>query len=137
MDNLIWVIYLIDVLTQPMKGLAIMLVVLFIVGLVLHVVYSLCDTSEAAHRSDIDFIRMYKSLPVKTVTIVSFVILLLSNFIPSKDTAYKMLAVYGVSEVAKSDNVKELMGDGMDILKLTLKDYKEKLEGKLDKPKSN
>lgn len=138
MENLVWIIYLIDVLTQPMRGLGVLLVIFFVAGLVLHVAYALCDTSEGAKKDDKDFIKLYKSLPIKTVTVVSFVLLLLSNLIPTKDTAYKMLAAYGVSEVAKSENVQELMGDGMEVLKITLKDYKDKLtSSKEDTDKAN
>jgi phosphatidylserine synthase len=128
MENLIWVIYFIDVITQPMQGLGFLLLVMFIVGVVVHIVYTMCDKDDNAPRSDKDFIKLYNGLPVKTATVVSFTLLLLSNFIPTQDTAYKMLAVYGVSEVSKSENVQELMGDGLDVLKLTLKDYKNKLE---------
>ena len=127
MENLVWVIYLIDVLTQPMAGVGFMLFLCMIAALVLHVVYALCDKDNPSS-DESQFINFYKGLPVKTVGITSMLLLLVSNLIPSQDTAYKMLAVYGVSEVANNQNVQELMGDGMDILKLTLKDYKEKLE---------
>lgn len=138
MENLIWIIYLIDVLTQPMRGLGMLLVSSFVVGLVLHIVYVLGDTSENANKDDKDFIKLYKSLPIKTVTVISFTLLLLSNLIPTQDTAYKMLAAYGVSEVAQSGNVQELMGDGMEVLKITLKDYKDKLSSsKEDVDKDN
>jgi choline-glycine betaine transporter len=128
MENLIWVIYFIDVITQPMLGLGFLLVVLFILGMVVHIIYSMCNKDDNATTGDKDFIKLYNGLPVKTVTGLSFTLLLLSNFIPTQNTAYKMLAAYGVSEVSKSDNVQELMGDGLDVLKLTLKDYKNKLE---------
>lgn len=138
MENLIWIIYLIDVLTQPMMGLGFMLILFLVVGTVLHICYHLCDDSDDASSDDKTFIKMYNGLPVKTVTVVSFVLLLLSNLIPTQDTAYKMLAAYGVSEVAKSENVQELMGDGMEVLKITLKDYKDKLtSSKEDDGKAN
>ena len=138
MENLIWIIYLIDVLTQPMMGLGFMLLLFFAVGTLLHIYYHLCDDSDDAPYDDKTFIKMYNGFPVKTVTVVSFVLLLLSNLIPTQGTAYKMLAAYGVSEVAKSENVQELMGDGMEVLKITLKDYKDKLiSPKEDTDKTN
>lgn len=136
MENLVWVIYLIDVLTQPMAGIGFVLFLSMISAIVLHVVYALCD-KDSPSPDDIKFINFYKSLPVKTIGITSMLTLVVSNLIPSQDTAYKMLAVYGVSEVANNQNVQELMGDGMDILKLTLKDYKEKLEKSNEKETNN
>jgi len=42
-----------------------------------------------------------------------------------------MVAAYavneGVSAIAANEDVQEILGDGVDILKMTLKDYKEKL----------
>lgn len=125
MDNLIWVIYLIDVVCGGMVGLGTLCVVGLLITTTMFIVVK-CDPhhyngSKALSEGIINFKWGVCSVMFLTP-------LILSNFIPSQDTAYKMLAVYGVSEVSKSENVQELMGDGMDILKLTLKDYKDKLE---------
>ena len=127
MDNLIWVIYLIDVICGDMRGLTFLLVFTTAFSCLGYLLGHFAKGDQS-----FDVIR---ELPLGKLFSACVTILLISNLIPSQDTAYKMLAVYGVSEVSKSDNVQELMGDGMDILKLTLKDYKEKLEG--DKPKGN
>jgi len=134
MDNLIWVIYLIDVVCGDMVGIMFLCVFGFIGSFTM---FLLVKTAPTNYNGTPALSAGISNMKWGLFSILFLIPLLLSNFIPSKDTAYKMLAVYGVSEVAKSDNVKELMGDGMDILKLTLKDYKEKLEGSLDKPKSN
>tara|TARA_R110001592_G_C13193003_1_gene753626 strand:- start:73867 stop:74247 length:381 start_codon:yes stop_codon:yes gene_type:complete len=120
MDNLIWVIYLIDVVCKDMNGLGFLLFMFMIVSGAGYAIGHFTKDDESA-----DPIR---ELPLGRVFSFCILMLFLSNLIPSQDTAYKMLAVYGVSEVSKSENVQELMGDGMDILKLTLKDYKDKLE---------
>lgn len=125
MDNLIWVIYLIDVVCGDMKGLGVLCFLGSIVTIIMFIIVKYdplnYDGSKALSEGLINF-------KWGLCSVISLTPLLLSNFIPSQDTAYKMLAVYGVSEVSKSENVQELMGDGMDILKLTLKDYKDKLE---------
>lgn len=120
MDNLIWVIYLIDVVCGDMRGLTFLLVVTTVFSCIGYLLGHFAEGDQS-----FDGIR---ELPLGKLFSACVTILLISNLIPSQDTAYKMLAVYGVSEVSKSENVQELMGDGMDILKLTLKDYKDKLE---------
>ena len=125
MDNLIWVIYLIDVVCGEMHGLGFFLFMFMIPSGVGYVIGHFTKDDKSA-----DPLR---ELPLGKVFSFCILMLFLPNFIPSQDTAYKMLAVYGVSEVSKSENVQELMGDGMDILKLTLKDYKDKLESNTKK----
>jgi hypothetical protein len=120
MDNLIWVIYLIDVVCGDMDGLGFLLVVTTIFSFI---GYSIGHFTKEDRSAD-----GLRELPLGKIFSACITILMLSNLIPSQDTAYKMLAVYGVNEVSKSENVQELMGDGLDILKLTLKDYKDKLE---------
>jgi hypothetical protein len=125
MDNLIWVIYLIDVVCGDMKGIGAFCFIGLVVTLFMFILVK-CDPIN--YRGDKVLSSGMSNFKWGVCSVVFLTPLTLSNFIPSQDTAYKMLAVYGVNEVSKSENVQELMGDGMDILKLTLKDYKDKLE---------
>lgn len=132
MENLIWVIYLIDVLTQPMRGVGVLLVLTAMfgsVGLIIKVVTSSIENPSA---NDKVWGSILKKLPLKTMTYIPIALMLLSNLIPSQDTAYKMLAVYGVVEVSKQEDVKEVFGEGFEILKLTMQEYKKELESKGD-----
>lgn len=132
MENLIWVIYLIDVLTQPMKGVGVLLVLTAMfssVGLIIKVIVSSIENPSA---NDKVWGSVLKKMPLKTTTYIPIALMLLSNLIPSQDTAYKMLAVYGVVEVSKQEDVKEVFGEGFEILKLTMQEYKKELESKGD-----
>ena len=52
---------------------------------------------------------------------------LFALFTPSKDTSYKLLAAYGAMKVVENPDVQEILGEGVDILKLSLKEYKDSL----------
>lgn len=56
--------------------------------------------------------------------------ILLSVFLPSPETSYKIIAAYGAQTVAENPEVQEILGRSVDILKLTLSQYKESLEAK-------
>ena len=47
----------------------------------------------------------------------------LNTFIPTKDTAYKMLAAYGVQEVVKNDEVQKLAGKSLLVLEKAMDSY--------------
>ena len=120
MENLVWVIYLIDVLCSGWGGL----------GLILFVLGSGSSILYVAGHFDEDLTEICERLPIKSTTVVCVVLLLLGNLIPTKETAYKMLLAYGAVEVVQNEDVQEVFGDGLDILKLTIKEYKDELESK-------
>lgn len=130
MENLMWVIYLIDVICDDWVGLGLILFILFITSSACFVAKCVVDSEENPNQSDKVFAKTVSKFPLKTIMVLTSFLALLLNFIPSKDTAYKMLAVYGVNEVYENKDVQDIMGDGVDILKLTLKQYKEELESK-------
>lgn len=123
MDNLVWIIYLIDVFCDGMSGLGFVLILLFALSAAC---YGSLMFLELSGEDELT-IKVFERAPIKSVLVATSCLLFASSFIPSKETAYKMLAAYGVVEVAENENVQELMGDGMDILKATLKEYKKDL----------
>ena len=123
MDNLVWLIYFIDVICGDKAWMIFFLncIIMFAgVGGIMSLVFY----------GDKDYPEHLKKFPFGKIIGGVLAIHFLLGLIPPKDTAYKMLAAYGVSEVAKNETVQELMGDGMDILRLTLKEYKSELEAK-------
>ena len=64
---------------------------------------------------------------LKNISTVLIVAGLLTLFIPSKDTSYKLLAAYGAIKVVENPDVQEILGEGVDVLKLSLKRYKDSL----------
>ncbi len=129
MENLVWVIYFIDVICTSWVGVGSLLVLAFGGSLVCFMVLIYVNSlGERRTSDDEDFKNFASVVPLKTIMVTSGSILFLGSFIPSEDTAFKMLAAYGVSEVAQNEDVQNLMGDGLDILKITLKQYKDQLE---------
>lgn len=65
--------------------------------------------------------EFYKSLwPLKVFLLISIPLLF---FIPSKDTAYKMLAAYGVQSIITNPEVQKLGGKSLDVLNKTMDEY--------------
>ena len=48
---------------------------------------------------------------------------LLNSFIPSRDTAYKMLAAYGVQEIMVTDEAKKIGSKSLEVLDKAMSDY--------------
>lgn len=53
---------------------------------------------------------------------------LIGAVIPDKETAYQMLAAYGVQSIVENQEAKELASDGVDVLKAMLAKAKKELE---------
>lgn len=64
----------------------------------------------------------------KTVLFLSLPFYFFFLLMPDKETAYQMLAAYGVQTVAENERVQELAGDGLDVLQALMKKAKENLE---------
>lgn len=55
--------------------------------------------------------------------IVSVMLIILSAFIPSKDTMYTMAAAYGVQTAAENPNVQRVAGKSLEVLESKLDEY--------------
>ena len=121
--SLVWVIYLIDVVCQPWVGVSVLLIfsTLAFGGLTLAGCFT--TDKEELFSSDEAF-RLFLRKPVwKKLMIFGISILFLSNFIPERDTAYKMLAAYGVEEAIKLPQVQGIADKSLQVLNKAMDDY--------------
>ena len=133
--SLVWVIYLIDVICQPWVGVGILTFVgtLVCAGLT---VGSCFTTDKQALCSDDETFRLFLRKPVwKKLMIFGISILFLSNFIPERDTAYKMLAAYGVEEAIKLPQVQGVADKSFQVLNKAMDDYLKESDKKEEKTK--
>lgn len=117
--ELVWIIYLIDVVGS-LKGISSIAVAsLFLLGISLMMVAIFNFLAEVPEKT---FPTIKKMKAVK-ITIWCFVIIFLCKLIPSQDTAYKMLAAYGVSEVAQNEDVQKLAGKSLQVIEKAMDKY--------------
>ena len=121
--SLVWVIYLIDVVCQPWVGVSVLLIYSTLVFGGLTLVGCFTTDKEGRCSSDEAF-RLFLRKPVwKKLMIFGISILFLSNFIPERDTAYKMLAAYGVEEAIKLPQVQGVADKSFQVLNKAMDDY--------------
>lgn len=130
--SLMWMIYFIDVICGDWFGLGFVLGIVFLFGCVLSIIKCVALASENPDKDEEDFLRFAERFPLKTMITVPLTISFLSSFIPSQDTAYKMLAAYGVEEIVSNEKVQELGGKSLEVLEKAMDEYLAK-----DKPKGN
>ena len=120
--DLIWIIYLIDVFTDNngMETLASFLVLSIFIGCLMRAFLD----PEGCNRSDY---KVGVQLTTKYSTIPAVIMVVFLFLTPSKDTAYKMLAAYGVTEAytaaADSEKVQALAGKSLSVLEKAMDDY--------------
>lgn len=131
MENLIWLVWFIEML-NPLSF------VLFIgmVGALAVSVISFLGGSEArdylADRPESEHLKrkaeFWDKFGFKRYVVLFITFMLVGIALPSKEGAYKLLAIYGGVEVLKSPEVQKLGGKGVDVLNKVMDDYLE--EGK-------
>ena len=133
--SLVWVIYLIDVICQPWLGMGF---IIFLFTLVFAGI-SICSqfTSDIPDTDKTEeCFRLFLRKPVwKKLMIFGISILFLSNFIPERDTAYKMLAAYGVEEAIKLPQVQGVADKSFQVLNKAMDDYLKESDKKEEKTK--
>ena len=133
--SLVWVIYLIDVVCQPWFGVGILTFVGTLVCVWLTIA-SCFTTEEKSLCSSDETFRLFLRKPVwKKLMIFGISILFLSNFIPERDTAYKMLAAYGVEEAIKLPQVQGVADKSFQVLNKAMDDYLKESDKKEEKTK--
>jgi len=110
--ELVWFIYIADTLTVDGQGLHwLVFNSVIITGVLLWVTvdpfYS--ESTRSACKT-----------PFKISLAVTLLLIVYSVFVPTKDTAYKMLAAYGIYEVSQSEDVQRLTGKSLELLELTM-----------------
>ena len=112
MDNLVWAIYFIDTLTSEgghaLAGSLIIMSVslLYVVG-----------------KFDSDMPDFHLIMPIKSLITLGALLCIYGAIMPSKDTAYKMLAAYGVTEIAQNEEVQRLSGKSLQVLEKAMDEY--------------
>lgn len=120
--NLIWIIYLIDVFTGSigMQLLTALLVCSVFIGLIMRVCCDPEGYSRSEYKSGVALTTKYSTIPAAIMMVFLFLT-------PSKDTAYKMLAAYGVIEAytaaADSEKVQALAGKSLSVLEKAMDNY--------------
>lgn len=114
--NLMWVIYLIDVLT-PDAGT-------YILAVLLGMSLAFLSTARFIAFMDENFDVYLKTKRVhKWMCVVVAILVSYCFFMPSKETSYKMLAAYGVEKVAENPDVRRLAGKSLDVLEKAMDSY--------------
>lgn len=126
MENLAWTIYWIDIITQGFDGLGFILFATMLTSSFALIVKAVASTGNT--KGDVDTVTTLGKLPLKTLIIVPLILLTLSNFIPTKQTAYTMLVAHGASEVMATEEAKEVMGSSLELLNMTIEKYKKELK---------
>jgi hypothetical protein len=113
--DLIWIIYLMDVVTTN-GGYGAISFCLAAGIVVIYLIRYLNDCPEIGKRALAPLIS----------SAVVFAILQL--VLPTKDTAYKMLAAYGVTEIDKTDEAKRLGSKSIEVIEKVMDDYLKEAE---------
>ena len=120
--NLAMMIYFIDVICDRhgvLANLTEILLIIWLFGFIVSICIRLDDNVTKKGREQ--FMSIYKSLwPLKTFVVVMCV---LSTVVPDKDTAYKMLAAYGVESIVTNPEVQKLGGKSLDVLNKAMDEY--------------
>lgn len=121
--ELMWVIYFIEVVCQPMVGLGIVLFVIGIFSTVFYVVARLDEEDTT--------LQAFKRMPFGTVAVVCALLLLVGNFTPSRQGAYMMLGAYGVQTVAetvgKNEEIQKIGKRTLSLVEKTITKYEDEL----------
>jgi hypothetical protein len=126
--DLIWIIYWIDWLGtgNPFIGIGGVLISIVMVFMVWFAIWMGTNKPDKTV-SEEAAMAMESMKPAKPYFVCWIVLCLIgasaNAFVPSRDTAYKMLAAYGVTEIAKSDEVKRLGGKSLEVLEKAMDSY--------------
>lgn len=126
--ELMWIIYFVEVICQPMVGLSFML---FTAGFFSSVGYAISKFMDSEEVSGL------QKVPFGKIAITCWILLLIGNFIPSQKSAYLMLGAYGVQGVAetvgKSKEVQEIGKSTLKLVNSAIEKYQKELEGQTEK----
>jgi hypothetical protein len=132
--DLIWIIYFIDVLSSGGGyGALAFLTLICSAGLVgfRQANYSTYDSDNEdsgcykGKRTNLAYNSIFKWMLTTFIVLV-----LLESFLPSKNTAYKMLAAYGATELAQTDEAARIGSKSLEVLEKFMDDYLKESESK-------
>jgi hypothetical protein len=115
-NNLPWILYAIDTLTQSFSGLAIVtgLVTVLFIGTTALSFDDMCMKDGEAFRS---------KMPYKTLVCWLVFTTLWSTFVPDREDAHKYLAVWGGVELIQQPEIQSLGGKGIDVINKAMDEY--------------
>lgn len=118
-----FIIYFINVICGGWTGVGLLLGMLCLVSTIISTVglFIPKDRQEDLPEETIRLALTHKCW--KWIAGLSFGILFLSNFIPDRDTAYTMLAAYGVQEVAQMPQVQATASKSLEVLNKAMDQY--------------
>lgn len=112
LSNLVWIIYTLDVILGS-KPEMVTFILLAIAGL--GILGRIVDDEVGKD--------LAKSCLSKVVVIPAILMVIFQLIVPSKETAYKMLAIYGGVSVIQSPEVQKLGGKGVAVLNKVMDEY--------------
>ena len=122
--NLVTIIYLADIvptaLRLPLVMSAFVLVVSAVICLIQMDVYD-NDQEDSTYYKGKRFIQNAASFKPYVIAWLAFAFI--NSLIPSSGTAYKMMAAYGVTEIAKTEEMRSLGGKSLEVLDKAMSDY--------------
>ena len=115
-------IYFIDVICGDWVGLGFLLLMIALSGSLIWIALLVISSGIDSNPEDVEKAKelLRKTTGVKTLIVFCWAVLSLSGFIPERETAYKMLAAYGIQEVATSEAAGRLAPKSLEFLELTL-----------------
>lgn len=116
--SLVWMIYFIDVLSSE-GGLAVIGCLYFVVLLF----FCFARVSVSSNSDVAEIKKILKIVNTGTLKTLAVVFILYGTLVPTKATAYKMLAAYGVTEIAQNESVQNLGGKSLEVLEKAMDDY--------------
>ncbi len=122
--ELVWTIYFIEVICQPMLGLGLIMVMVTFAATTGYFMRMFIDEEPYHERLD--------KVPFGKIAVICSTLLILSNFIPSKNGAYTMLGAYGIQSVAetigKNQEVQQIGKRTLSIVETALTKHEKELK---------
>jgi hypothetical protein len=127
--TLAWIIYLIETLdiSRGLGFLGAIGVIAWVIGLIFSIEANLAISNKTARNperspdSSDGYLKIYHQLwPLKLLVCV---MLTLAVLLPTKETAYTMLAAYGVESIVTNDKVQEFGGKSLDVINKAMDNY--------------
>ncbi|MNQ73936.1 hypothetical protein D3C85_886820 [compost metagenome] len=120
------IVWAVGTLPSLASGLCFIFFVLALLAAIAHIcckVFSIVEDREEDKQQCKELSKIFGCILFITAPIW-FVCLL----VPDEDTAYQMLAAYGVQSVVENEKAQELVSDGADVLKALMAKAKKELE---------
>ncbi len=117
--DLMWIIYFIDVVCG-LHWPFIMAGIILAAGTVAWIPLSIEESK--------DDVEAYGRVYWRRILPICLPLLLVFSFIPNKQTAYTMLAAYGVTELAQNERVQELGSKSLEVIEKAMNQYLEESE---------